>query len=80
MLEKNHTSKKEHDEIRECIAQHLEKALKILQDTSEKCAVHKLWYLSPGIPLDKIEEVIFQLNYIIDRTKLWAGESGGIKH
>jgi len=80
MLEKNHTSKKEHDEIRECIAQHLEKALKILQETSEKFPVHKIWYLAPGIPVNKIEEVIFQLNYIIDRTKPRVAESRDIKH
>jgi len=79
MLEKNHTTKKEHDEIRECIAQHLEKALKILQETSEKFPVHKIWYLAPGIPVNKIEEVIFQLKYIIDRTKPWADESREIK-
>jgi hypothetical protein len=79
MLEKNHTSKKEHDEIRECVAQHLGKALRILQDTSEKCAVHKLWYLAPGIPVYKIEEVIFQLNHIIDRTRPRIEESGDIK-
>jgi len=80
MLEKNHTSKKEHDEIRECIAQHLEKALKTLQETSEKCAVHKIWYLAPGIPVHKIAEIIFQLDYIIDRTKPWVDESGDVKH
>ena len=79
ILEKNHTPKKEHDEIRACVARYLEEALRILQDIPEKCTVHRLWYLAPGIPVDKIEEVIFQLNYIFDRTKPRMKEPGDNK-
>ena len=57
----------------------MEFALMILQETTKKCPVHKIWYLAPGIPVYEIKEVIFQLNYIIDRTKPRAGESRDIK-
>lgn len=59
---------KEHSDIRKCIVEHLEEAVSILENVGENCEDHKIWYLAPGIPVEKIEEVICQLRYIIKGT------------
>lgn len=67
MAEKNLLITEESDEVRKCIVAHLQVAKEILEGMGKECGVDKIWYLAPGLPVEKIEEVIFQLSYIIKR-------------
>ena len=60
-----HGDDKHLDELRKCIIQKLEEAIEDLQDAGEKCEGHKMWYLVPGTPGNRIKDMINQLQQII---------------
>jgi len=60
--------KTEKEEIHKGIVNLLKMALTILDAVSEKCSTHKMWDLGPCLSLEKIEDVIYQLRYIVNRA------------
>ena len=75
MYEKNIQITKDSDEVRRCIVASLKVVKEILEDAGKECGVHEIWYLSPGIPVEKIEEIIYQLRYIIRRINSFISAS-----
>ena len=65
ICDKHQSDKKDLVEVRQHIIESLEDIIECLEDAGEKCEGHKMWYLVPGTPGNKIKEIIQQLQDII---------------
>lgn len=72
---KYHSDKEDLDEVRKCTIRHIEKAIENLECAGEECEGHKMWYLVPGTPGNKIREMIHRLREIINEIDSVIPES-----
>ncbi|MCK4295289.1 MAG: hypothetical protein KAX28_01365 [Candidatus Marinimicrobia bacterium] len=57
------------------VIRHIEKEIENLECAGEECEGHKMWYLVPGTPGNKIREMIHRLREIINEIDSVIPES-----